>query len=49
MEEVKTDEFIKFFKEKELKEKYEKELGIAEENSIDNEDLEGVFYGEKQD
>lgn len=43
MEEVKTDEFIQF-----LKEKAEKELGINEENSTDNKDLEGVFNGEKQ-
>lgn len=49
MEEVKTDEFIEFFKEKQLKEKYEKELGIIEENSINDKDLEGVFNGEKQD
>lgn len=30
MEEVKTDEFIQFFKEKQYKEEAEKELGINE-------------------
>ena len=49
MEEVKTDEFIQFLKEKQFKEEAEKELGINEENSTDNKDLEGVFNGEKQD
>lgn len=49
MEEVKTDEFIQFLKEKQFKEKIEKELGIYEENLVDNKDLEGVFNGEKQD
>lgn len=48
MEEVKTDEFVQFLKEKQIKEKYEKELGINEENSTDNQDLEGVFNGKKQ-
>ena len=39
---------INFLKKNNLKKKAEKELGINEENSSDNKDLEGVFNGEKQ-